>query len=710
MDKLNDEDILNVLNCITDDQAFDSDAGGDSDADDIPVVEKIKLIPSTSSVTPIRRSLFSGKNSSRITEIESSSCTSSNLSTISSDSVLSLDSTESSNINPIEKQSILRLRPKRFKTRSPEVSLDFLDTESDIETDDVDFDPTYSPFSASPIDQLPLIDNVLLNSLDNNYINDNCIEPELPLFVNNLVVSSSDSETETEQENPYVFSKDVNESLFYNSYNFNENFGPKCEITSSPLQIFNTFFDGFYETMIDQSNLYANQCGKNLNLKVEELKAFLGLLIIMGFHRLPSIRLYWSADEIFFFPRIASVMTQKRFLFILRFLHLNDNSLMPPRGNLQFDKLYKIRPMINHLNLVFESNFAPGRHLSCDESMVGFKGRSSLKQYMPMKPTKRGFKIWALCCSITGYLLSFIVYEGKKETKEQGSLGERTVLEITNNYSNKGYCIFFDRFFSSISLVTKLLGKKIFSCGTIMSNRKYFPKDLLKSDKTLKVGDSDYAVSRDISVCKWMDRGKKAVVTVSTMHNPCETATVKRRNKEGIREDINCPKSIYDYNKYMGGVDHFDQLLETYNISWKSRRWWIKLFYHFCDSAIVNSYILYTTKLKVDESRTRPMSHLLYRSTLANELIGTFSNRKTTGPLKHIPSTKKKAKISGDGRCIISGNTSRLQNVGIHLPVSGNYNRCRLCSTKKEVKRSKIHCKECDVALCVECFVPFHTP
>jgi len=70
--------------------------------------------------------------------------------------------------------------------------------------------------------------------------------------------------------------------------------------------------------------------------------------------------------------------------------------------------------MINYLNEKFASNFFPGRNLSCDESMAGFKGRSGIKQYMPMKPVKRGFKIWSLCCAITFYLLKFMVYEGKK--------------------------------------------------------------------------------------------------------------------------------------------------------------------------------------------------------------------------------------------------------------------------------------------------------
>lgn len=163
----------------------------------------------------------------------------------------------------------------------------------------------------------------------------------------------------------------------------------------------------------------------------------------MGFNKLPSICIYWSADENFYNLRIVNVMTQKRFLNILLYIHLNDNGVIPQRTSPTFDKLYKIRPMIDYLNDAFAKHFSPVKHLSCDESMVAFKGRSGIKQYMPMKPVMRGFKIWALCCSITGYLLKFMVYEGKKESNEKGSLGEKTVLETTSNYQEKGCCIFF---------------------------------------------------------------------------------------------------------------------------------------------------------------------------------------------------------------------------------------------------------------------------
>jgi len=70
---------------------------------------------------------------------------------------------------------------------------------------------------------------------------------------------------------------------------------------------------------------------------------------------------------------------------------------------------------------------------------------------------------------------------------------------------------------------------------------------------------------------------------------------------------------------------------------------------------------------------------------LANELIGEFCSRKTVAPNKNIPSTKRKPKETGDGRVILPGNNSRLQNVGNHLPIVGKYNRCRLCSTNKKM-------------------------
>ena len=52
------------------------------------------------------------------------------------------------------------------------------------------------------------------------------------------------------------------------------------------------------------------------------------------------------------------------------------------------------------------------RDVSVDEAMVLFKGRSTLMQYMPMKPVKCGFKVWMLADAHTGYAFGFEIYTG----------------------------------------------------------------------------------------------------------------------------------------------------------------------------------------------------------------------------------------------------------------------------------------------------------
>ena len=65
----------------------------------------------------------------------------------------------------------------------------------------------------------------------------------------------------------------------------------------------------------------------------------------------------------------------------------------------------------------FQKHFKLGINVSIDESMIKFKGKSSLKQYLPSKPIKRGYKVWCLADSLTGYLYNFDIYTGKEEKK-----------------------------------------------------------------------------------------------------------------------------------------------------------------------------------------------------------------------------------------------------------------------------------------------------
>ena len=58
------------------------------------------------------------------------------------------------------------------------------------------------------------------------------------------------------------------------------------------------------------------------------------------------------------------------------------------RGSPGYDRLGKVRPIINHLLEKSVELYDPHKHVAVDEAMIKFQGRSSLKQYVPLKPTK----------------------------------------------------------------------------------------------------------------------------------------------------------------------------------------------------------------------------------------------------------------------------------------------------------------------------------
>ena len=132
---------------------------------------------------------------------------------------------------------------------------------------------------------------------------------------------------------------------------------------------------------------------------------------------------------------------------------------------------------MEYLGKRFEELYHPNRDLAVDEAMIKFQGRSSLKQYMPMKPIKRGIKVWVLGDSRNGYFSRFQVYSGKENTTESG-LGARVVKDLTSHIKGKNHHVFFDNFFTGTKIIHDLLADGIYACGTVNSNRKGFPTDL----------------------------------------------------------------------------------------------------------------------------------------------------------------------------------------------------------------------------------------
>lgn len=206
------------------------------------------------------------------------------------------------------------------------------------------------------------------------------------------------------------------------------------------------------------------------------MKAFLGFSILMGINQLPAVKDYWRKNEFLHYSPIADRIPRDRFLEISRYIHFVDNSTLQPRGSPGHDCLGKVRPVIKHLSVKCAQSYHPHKEVAVDEAMIKFQGRSSLKQYMPQKPIKRGIKVWVLGDSQTGYFSKFDIYCGKGSSPE--NLGTRVVKTLTEPLKGKFHHVYFDNFFTNEQLMTELEENGVYACGTARKDCKGFPDQL----------------------------------------------------------------------------------------------------------------------------------------------------------------------------------------------------------------------------------------
>jgi hypothetical protein len=158
--------------------------------------------------------------------------------------------------------------------------------------------------------------------------------------------------------------------------------------TSTPLEYFQLFFsDKVLERIVENTNnyvlwyqgiqrvLHPGYVDKKwTDISLSELKAYLGCLILMGLSPTKRVRHMWSKDEFLGNPFIKKTFTETRFLKISQYFHVSNRFKEPKRGTNDFDKLYKIRWLMNHLGRKFQEYQSPSKKCAIDEAMVPFKG------------------------------------------------------------------------------------------------------------------------------------------------------------------------------------------------------------------------------------------------------------------------------------------------------------------------------------------------
>ena len=170
----------------------------------------------------------------------------------------------------------------------------------------------------------------------------------------------------------------------------------------SASELFTRYFtDEVWQLIVDETNRYAASCRQNLSdhsrpwtpVTVADIKAFIGMVILMGIVKSPQLDLYLSAKHPLICIGFSEVMPRVRFEQIWRYFHLCNEDHAVPRGQPDYDKLFKVRKLLDIVSAQFDSQYNTHGELTIDEAMIKFKGRLGFKQYIKNKPTK-----WASKC------------------------------------------------------------------------------------------------------------------------------------------------------------------------------------------------------------------------------------------------------------------------------------------------------------------------
>lgn len=151
----------------------------------------------------------------------------------------------------------------------------------------------------------------------------------------------------------------------------------------------------------------------------------------------------------------------------------------------------------------FQDAYTSAKELSLDEYLLLFRGRLSFRTYVKNKKTKYGIKFYELC-SHDRYVLNVDIYKGQGENGPDNNMTilERVVMKLMQPYVNKGYHLFMNNSYNSITLANRLLQNKTHVTGTrtLCSNRRRNP--IVVVSKRLRKGHHIWKRQGKICVSK----------------------------------------------------------------------------------------------------------------------------------------------------------------------------------------------------------------
>ena len=272
------------------------------------------------------------------------------------------------------------------------------------------------------------------------------------------------------------------------------------------------------------------------------------------------------------------------------------------------------------------------------------------------------------------------------------TLGHRAVLSvIPHQLHGRNMTVYVDRFFTSAPLMDSLKEKDVYLVRTAKKNTKGFSRELNDSQlqKSMERGDSHYILAEENGESKyhstiWMEN--IVVSFLCNSYSPTGDGSLNRKQKDGTRKAFSAPPCAITYNAYMGGVDRADQLRYNYGIDRKSRRWYLRIFWHLFDWKIAPNCLIIFNEIAVEQGE-RPMEQYDFCVSLVESLLGNYSSRKYR--IRELPQLPPREGVEHE-----QVQLRTIEGLG------NQKQRCRPCIQNRGIRQTNYGCKACRLPLC----------
>lgn len=534
--------------------------------------------------------------------------------------------------------------------------------------------------------------------------------------------------------------------------------------------------DAFIDEVAKCSSAYArkNQSKrKYIPITRKDVLNFFAVYQYMGIVRLPAKEDYFVADGFWPVHPLLQGLTKSWFQYMFRNIHMVETDMLDveepllsfddledeevedeeldemdetPDETRQVDNRWyaKAAPILDHFLAVSHRICKhPGFALAIDEMMKRFKGRSGQTLRIKNKPIKEGYKFFAICDSLTGFVFNLI---------PDGRLEKCTIYEYVNQLveslpfrDTKKYLVAMDNYFTYPKILHRMRELCVACVGTARAKRGWPPQEM----RTINDNrfNTLYSMNDEMGfrVFRWVDNN--VVTMVSSFHDGDEPPPTRRRRRprptstnrghvqavwgnEGVA-DIAIPALIDDYNHYMGGVDKADQLIAYYRPDLRCRRVWMPIMFHVLDCMRTNSYAACKASGYKESHKDFTMEWCKALSNRAKaETVRETRQRRTAAANEYNdnsnihgsilpPSKRRRMSHTNPELPAYRFSEPKEDHHKVDLPLDKKARTCTYCSylymlnkasdqVPEPPKKSKGYCFACGDFLCREHFDIFH--